>query len=112
MKNIHILPTDKPSRLWEDEFGVFRYRNESFFYESGCKWKNIYITNDEEIKLGDWYYNPRTTTILKCNSSNINAVNLFKVKKIILTDNQDLIKDGVQAIDDEFLKWFEQFKKK
>jgi hypothetical protein len=27
-------------------------------------------------------------------------------KKIILTDNKDLIKDGVQAIDDEFLEWF------
>ena len=28
------------------------------------------------------------------------------MKKIILTTNQDLIKDGVQAIDDEFLEWF------
>jgi hypothetical protein len=27
-------------------------------------------------------------------------------KKIILTDNQDLIKDGVQSIDDTFLEWF------
>ncbi len=27
-------------------------------------------------------------------------------KKIILTTDQDLIKDGVQAIDDDFLEWF------
>ena len=27
-------------------------------------------------------------------------------KKIILTTDQDLIKDGIQAIDDEFLEWF------
>ena len=27
-------------------------------------------------------------------------------KKIILTTDQDLIKNGVQAIDDEFLEWF------
>jgi hypothetical protein len=27
-------------------------------------------------------------------------------KKIILTTDQDLIKEGVQAIDDEFLEWF------
>jgi hypothetical protein len=27
-------------------------------------------------------------------------------KKIILTTDQDLINDGVQAIDDEFLQWF------
>jgi hypothetical protein len=29
-----------------------------------------------------------------------------EVCKIILTTDQDLIKDGVQAIDDEFLEWF------
>ena len=29
-----------------------------------------------------------------------------KPKKIILTTDQDLITDGVQAIDDEFLEWF------
>ena len=28
------------------------------------------------------------------------------LKKIILTTDQDLIADGVQAIDDEFLEWF------
>jgi len=28
------------------------------------------------------------------------------MKKIILTTDQDLIKDGVQAIPDEFLEWF------
>lgn len=27
-------------------------------------------------------------------------------KKIVLTTDQDLIKDGIQAIDDEFLEWF------
>jgi hypothetical protein len=32
--------------------------------------------------------------------------NMPQGKKIILTTDQDLIKDGVQAIDDEFLEWF------
>lgn len=31
---------------------------------------------------------------------------LIELKKIILTDNEDLIKDDVQKIDDEFLEWF------
>jgi len=31
---------------------------------------------------------------------------LQSCKKIILTTDQDLIKDGVQSIDDEFLEWF------
>jgi len=30
----------------------------------------------------------------------------FWYKKIILTTDQELIKDGVQTIDDEFLDWF------
>jgi len=32
--------------------------------------------------------------------------NKYFYKKIILTTDQNLIKDGVQAIDDEFLEWF------
>ena len=34
------------------------------------------------------------------------AVDRGSVAKIILTTDQDLIKDGIQAIDDEFLEWF------
>jgi hypothetical protein len=63
---------------------------------------NIYITSDEEIK-DSWVLNTHT-----------NEVYFLKgyygiqptTKKIILTTDQDLIKDGVQSIDDEFLKWF------
>ncbi len=60
---------------------------------------HIYITSDEEIKEGDWFYNP------KFNEIGINY-NPDSCKKIILTTDQDLINDGVQSIDDEFLKWF------
>ena len=99
MKNIHLLLTGKPSRLWEDEFGISRYGNESFFY-TGCTWKNIYITSDEEIKEG--YYLDLTHNIIMKSvfypSSDKNC------KKIILTTDQSL--DGIQAIDDEFLEWF------
>ena len=100
-KNIHLLLTGKPSRLWEDEFGISRYGNESFFY-TGCIWKNIYITSDEEIKEG--YYLDLTHNIIMKSvfypSSDKNC------KKIIMTTDQDLIKNGVQSINDEFLKWF------
>ena len=100
-KNIHLLLTGKPSRLWEDEFGISRYGNESFFY-TGCTWKNIYITSDEEIKEG--YYLDLTHNIIMKSvfypSSDKNC------KKIIMTTDQDLIKNGVQSINDEFLEWF------
>ena len=74
---------------------------------------NIYITSDEEIKEGDW-------TLMFDDLGNLflcdkpqqylgieKGHHLNKgLKKIILTTDQDLIKDGVQAIEDEFLEWF------
>lgn len=107
MKNIHIILTDKPSRLWEDEFGVLRYGNESFFYESGCKWKNIVITSDEKIKRSGHVLYLEDNSIGKVNSleDELNEEGDY-FKKIILTTDQDLIADGVQAIDDAFLEWF------
>jgi hypothetical protein len=63
----------------------------------------IYITSDEEIKEGDWAINLKSSSVYSIFILN-EIVNYEK--KIILTTDQDLIKDGVQAIDDEFLKWF------
>jgi hypothetical protein len=70
--------------------------------------QNIYITSDEEIKEGDYYYLPRTNSVYKCNEdpTELNLERRLGVAKIILTDNPDLIADGVQAITDEFLEWF------
>ena len=64
---------------------------------------NIYITSDEEIKEGD-YVLSGTNTLCKCMYPK-NVVDK-DVKKIILTTDGDLIKDGIQVIDDEFLEWF------
>jgi hypothetical protein len=107
MKNIHILPTEKPSRLFEIlNFNyIFDSQNKySDEYKKLHKWraKNIYITSDEEIKDGDWCIDD-IGEVFK-----IEGLEYFKqfCNKIILTTDQDLIKDGVQAIDDEFLKWF------
>lgn len=83
MKNIHILPTDKPIQ-------------------------NIYITSDEEIKEGDWYLviGGIGLEVNTCHKSNGDTPINNWLKKIILTTDPKLIKDGVQAIDDEFLEWF------
>jgi len=101
MKNIHILPTDKPSRLFKDDFGKY-FISINIDQEQGhFKPQNIYITSDEEIKEGDYKYH-HVTGVRKALVDG-NYTNQFK---IILTTDQDLIKDGVQAIDDEFLEWF------
>jgi hypothetical protein len=111
MKNIHLIETDKPSRLYkhnelgfkllapvEHEIGQFNGSNQ-----------NIYITNSEEIKEGDWYlieFNGLKITQCTSTEELISIEGRNDCKKIILTTDQDLIKDGVQAIDDEFLEWF------
>jgi hypothetical protein len=121
MKNIHLLPTDKPSRLCYD-------KDDNLLFAPNAGWniadgkKNIYITNDEEIKERDWvlYTNPNSkrTFVVKATdvissyfdyerlTLEIRQVPIKWAKKIILTTDKDLIKDGVQAIDDAFLEWF------
>jgi hypothetical protein len=108
MKNIHVLPTDKPSRLYQKEN---RFKLDTHpgidWYISSASYKpvNIYITSDEEIKEDHYYYNERLNKVFQAIiKSGYNTVD--KEFKIILTTDQDLIKDGVQAIDDEFLEWF------
>jgi len=64
--------------------------------------KELFITNDEEIKEGNYFLSCENT-IEKHKGS---VMPIYLDKKIILTTDADLIKDGVQAIDDEFLEWF------
>ena len=104
MKNLFILPTDKPSRLC---FRNYYFINKDNIGEyNNVEFKNIYITCDEEIKGFEnniWVYNNGRVWLWQ-NTMALRSDN--KPKKIILTTDQDLIKDGVQAIDDEFLEWF------
>lgn len=129
MKNIHVLPTDKPSIL--SKFlcsnGETYKVNELVLMTklvllSDC-WKNqnIYITNNEKIKEGDYYVHVSNDingveykTINYCHKPHRKQDNEWYVdgmysnqcKKIILSTDQDLIKDGVQGILDKFLEWF------
>lgn len=106
MRNIHVLKTDKPSRLYLSD------------YTTG---QHIYITSDEEIKEGcldlikyknhtlGWYLmiKNNSTVLIKYDGSGLYFnTETTKIFKIILTTDGDLIKDGIQAIDDEFLEWF------
>lgn len=102
MKNIHILPTDKPSMLCFRNYLFINKDNIGTY--SNVEFKNIYITSDEEIKEGDYIGYPTLNiwTPIKYLGGDLTG----NEKKIILTTDQDLIKDGVQAIDDEFLEWF------
>jgi hypothetical protein len=104
MKNIHIIPTNKPSRLCIDNScNELNYSEIEGLNSKHITNQNIYITSDEEIKEGDWVYCRTENRVL---ISNVSYSKLDDRFKIILTTDQDLIKDGVQAIDDKFLEWF------
>jgi len=119
LKNTYILPTDKPSKLHEFGNIWFNHKEPTECFRN----YNIYITSDEEIKEGDWFLvelfkitgESDGFHIEKCTKLDDVWCNNFDVistrhkdncKKIILTTDLQLIADGVQAINDEFLEWF------
>ena len=103
MKNIHVLPTNKLSRLHLAYDKDYYLSIEPFIQLDTKNYKsfNIYITSDEEIKEGDWCLS-KLNEVVRFGKKFTSSL----YKKIILTTDQDLIKDGVQSIDDEFLEWF------
>ena len=116
MKNVHLIPTDKPSRLHLGDSGLVLC--DFYFSRNTINGQNIYITDNSEIIEGDWVLDLHNQIwkLLegkligfdnqgnkRFSTDNIEAHN---PKKIILTTDLQLIADGVQAIDDEFLEWF------
>jgi hypothetical protein len=116
MKNIFVLPTDKPSRLFLNKVNnkllLEDISNPSLkkVLPSGS-YQNIYITSDEKFEEGWFGYvfkeDVETDKVFIYTHSVYNTIEWYKnVKKIILTTDQDLIADGVQSIDEKFLQWF------
>jgi hypothetical protein len=111
MKNIHLIPTEKASEFYSIN-GKHKLANSTmamdwYISSVGYKPHNIYITSDEEIKVGDY--------VIEFQKGNVTGdVYLIKneytiapdiQQKIILTDDKTLIDDGIQEIPDEFLGW-------
>jgi hypothetical protein len=128
-RNVWLLPTDKPSRIYliksTNKLGITS--SDPFYMEnfgSGTQNQHIYITSDEEIKDGDYAYHKvfGIGKIVNINKEDCFVTlkrkptdgsvttpwkrNIPDIKKIILTTDRNLIIDGVQAIDDDFLEWF------
>ena len=102
MKNIHILSTDTTSKLFKDDFDKLFYSINIDQEQNHFIAQHIYITSDEEIKEGDWVYNNKENIVEQITSKTQLIFVLEEnkenqtFKKIILTTNQDLIKDGVK----------------
>ena len=117
MKNTHILPTDKPSRVVKIYNDVnretFTLKLDVEVNDSFKEYVNIYIISEEKIKDDNYFIDLRNNEEelywedIYCagNGGSAEFANTIG-KKIILTTDQELIKDGVQPIDDEFLEWF------
>lgn len=111
MKNLYLLPTDKPSRLGyltkkgKEVFKDLRFFNRLMPIILDGENQNIYITNDEKIKVGDYYLCKMSMKILKCNGDEY--FNNVDEKKIILTTDEHLIQVyDVHRINDDFLECF------
>jgi hypothetical protein len=107
MKNVHVLPTEKPSRLGYifelESYHIFTNGEDSNdLGDNLATNRHIYITDDSDIKQGEWFYLDDAIIVVKY----IDVKPVKEGKKIILTTDTDLIADGVQAIDDAFLEWF------
>jgi hypothetical protein len=108
MKNIHVIPTDKPSRLLY--FGTSKeltlHVNPVTFRVFERSTQNIYITSDEDPKNKDYYWDENKLKVKRYFESRESFPSLLHRFKVILTTDPTLIADGVQSIDDAFLEWF------
>jgi hypothetical protein len=107
MKNIHVLPTDKPSRLiiYSTLLNEFRLLDEPI--EDWKHKRNIYITSDEKFVRDE--YITDGIEVMKATPKLVDAQGLVdrrNWRKIVLTNDLELIKDGIQEIEDLFLVWF------
>lgn len=103
MKNIYLLPTKNKSNLYQGNLG----QPLTAIHASANLRKplGLYITSGKKAEKGD--YAVATEGIWINSVTKITGQPVADVwKKIILTNDQKLIKGGVQAIDDDFIEWF------
>jgi hypothetical protein len=106
MKNIHLIATDKPSKLRIGNNGnlviglmqnSIQSKNDSYTNQ------HVYITVDDTIKIGDREIIDNQSRLLKFTKNETRIG-----KKVILSDDPKLIQSGVQEIDEDFLEWLVQ----
>ena len=107
MKNIHVLPTNKPSIFYKRNDKNSYHLGDFVVCEKGDKLRtnqNIYITSfNEDIKENDYIITKGGRLV---QVSYLMSKDLEGASKVVLTTDPNLIRDDVQAIDDEFLEWF------
>ena len=122
MKNLHLIPTDKPSTLYKhNELGfelLAPVEHEIGSY-NGSNY-HIYITSDEKPKVGDkpcWCIDTSSNELLLYQGI-LSLYHYKNFKKIIMTTDKLINvlcscgkdcgaeESGIQPIDNGFLQWF------
>jgi hypothetical protein len=108
MKNIHLIPTEKASEFYSIN-GKHKLANSTmamdwYISSVGYKPHNIYITSEEEDFNENDYVITKDGRLVQV--SYLLSKDLDGAFKVVIASDPDLIADGVQAIDDEFLEWF------
>ncbi len=111
MKNIFLIPTPNESRLWRDlDSNKLRFDNISTPNSNECtKCSNeyMYITTDSKFVRDE--YITDGIEVIKATPKLVDAQGLVDRrdwKKIVMTNDLELIEDGVQQIGDLFFRWF------
>jgi hypothetical protein len=111
MRNVILLQTDKPSRgivffngTYRIEKGLINYPKEIYPSSQGF---DIYITNNEDLVLGGYHFNskygdePQKTVQRDIDSRKYWEEEDYIISKIVVTSDQDLIEQDIQALTDE-----------
>jgi hypothetical protein len=109
MKNLYLLPSPNPSRLYyfgsSPELRLTKYPNLFRVFERSTQ--HIYIVANGKFSRDQ--YVTDGIEVIKASPKLVDAQGLIdrrEWKKIILTTDGVLINEGVQAIPEEFLEWF------
>jgi hypothetical protein len=111
-KNIWLVPTKEESVLhlefghnWKSKWAIFEKPTKTPDIITSVP-HNIYITSNEEPKLDEWGINIKNLALFKGGGFTSDEYSKDCFRKIILTTDNLLIKEGVQAISYEFLQLF------
>lgn len=106
MKNIHLLATPNPSRLFyfgnSSVLTLNKYPALFRAFERSTQY--VYVTtSSEDINENDYIITKDGRLV---QVSYLLSKDLEGASKVILTTDTKLIEDGVQSIPDEFMEWF------
>ena len=102
MKNIFLIPTENSSRLSIKDGVLILHRQQ---WRKGTQ--NIHITSDSKFVRDE--YITDGIEVIKATPKLVDAQGLVDRrdwKKILMTTDPELIKDGVHPIGEDFLQWF------